>query len=131
MKKFFAALACTTIVCSALAQAPVRQVSMQGLMCDTPDQVTWFVSHAEDVAAPNDALIDAINKKAGGPACLVAQYVGVPSDKGAVVTDSKGQQWQLWHVVLSAFIAEDTGKLEKFDPPIDQWTATFLPSDPA
>lgn len=130
MKTVIAAFACTLLAYSALAQAPLnwpqdRPTPMRGLMCDTPDQITRFLTQTDDAGAPNEPLIEAINKDAGTTVCIVAQYFGFQSDRGAVVTDRQGRNWQLLHTVLVAFV-DDAGKTQKFDPPIDQWTAVFV-----
>lgn len=111
--------------CSVMAHAQSpRPVPMAGLMCDTPAQVTRYLTQAKDAGDIDQAVLDAINKD-DGSACAVLKVVGLQADRGAVITDPQGRSWQLLHVVLIGFL-DGSGKAQKFDPPLNQWTAVFV-----
>lgn len=111
--------------CSVMAHAQtLRPVPIAGLMCDTPDQVTRFLTEAKDATDDDTVVIAAINKDAGSTACIVAQYFGFQADRGASVIDREGRSWQLVHMILLGGVNSE-GKTVQFPAPLDQWSAVI------
>lgn len=100
-------------------------VVVQGLICDTPDQVKEYLTIRDSGVQPHEAL-EAVNTharagdKTSDDGCGLGVWAVVPGEEGEVVK-TKDETYRLTRVLFVGFVIPGDNKFVLLDHPQPQW----------